>query len=74
MEIFIVMKNRKLTLRITESQFKSLCDRIIDESTTKSDFIRKLLDENEQFYRKETDRTKTFQNTTNKLLSILKGN
>jgi hypothetical protein len=74
MDIFIDMKNRKLTLRITESQFRTLCGRIVEDNTTKSDFIRKLLDENEQSCRKENDRTKILKNTTNKLLSILKGN
>lgn len=68
------MKNRKITLRITETQYKSLIDRIVEQSTTTSDFIRKLLDEKEQNYRKEIDKTKTLKNTTNKLLSILKGN
>jgi len=72
--IFIDMKNRKITLRITETQYKSLIDRIVEQSTTTSDFIRKLLDEKEQNCRKEIDRTKTLKNTTNKLLSILKGN
>lgn len=68
------MKNRKITLRITESQYISLIDRIVEQSTTTSDFIRKLIDEKEQIYRKENDKTKTLKTTTNKLLSILKRN
>ncbi|MEI6881801.1 MAG: hypothetical protein WCK82_10810 [Bacteroidota bacterium] len=68
------MKNKKITLRITETQYKSLIDRIVEQSTTTSGFIRKLLDEEEQNCRKENDRTKTIKTTTNKLLSILKGN
>jgi hypothetical protein len=67
------MKNRKLTLRITESQFITLCGRIVEDKTTKSDFIRKLLDENEQFYRKEEESIKNTQNTKNKLFSIIRG-
>lgn len=73
-DIFIDMKNKKITLRITETQYKSLIDRIVEQSTTTSGFIRKLLDEEEQNCRKENDRTKTIKTTTNKLLSILKGN
>jgi hypothetical protein len=67
------MKTRKLTLRITESQFITLCGRIVEDKTTKSDFIRKLLDENEQFYRKEEESIKNTQNTKNKLFSIIRG-
>lgn len=67
------MKNRKITLRITETQYKSLIDRIVEQSTTTSDFIRKLLDEKEQNCRKVIDRTKTLKNTTNKLFSIIRG-
>lgn len=67
------MKNRKITLRITESQFKTLCDRIIVESTTRSDFIRKLLDEKEHICRKQYDEIKSFKKTKNKHLSIIKG-
>lgn len=73
-DIFIGMKNKKITLRITESQYKSLIDRIVEQSTTTSNFIRKLIDEKEQFYRTENDRTRTLKTTTNKLLSILKRN
>jgi len=72
-DIFIDMKTRKLTLRITESQFITLCGRIVEDKTTKSDFIRKLLDENEQFYRKEEESIKNTQNTKNKLFSIIRG-
>lgn len=72
-DIFIDMKNRKITLRITETQYKSLIDRIVEQSTTTSDFIRKLLDEKEQNCRKVIDRTKTLKNTTNKLFSIIRG-
>jgi hypothetical protein len=73
MEIFIVMKNRKLTLRITESQFRTLCDRILLENTTKSNYIRNLLDESEQNCRKENEVVNNFKNTKNKLLNIIKG-
>ena len=72
-DIFIDMKNRKLTLRITESQFRTLCGRILESNTTKSDFIRKLLDENEQCCRKEEDGIKNAQNTKNKLFNIIRG-
>jgi hypothetical protein len=68
------MKNKKITLRITESQYKSLIDRIVEQSTTTSGFIRKLLDEEEQNCRKENDITKSLKTTTNKLLNILKRN
>ena len=72
-DIFIDMKNRKITLRITESQFRTLCGRIVEDNTTKSDFIRKLLDENEQSCRKEVGDIKNEQNTKNKLFSIIRG-
>lgn len=68
------MKNKRITLRITESQFKRLCERIIEEETTKSKFIRNLLEEKEQICRKENTSPKIIKSTKNKLLNILKGN
>lgn len=67
------MKNRKITLRITENQFKTLCERIIEEGTTKSNFIRNLIQEQEQICRKKNTSQSNFKNTKNKLLDILKG-
>lgn len=43
-EVFIIMKSKKLTIRITESQFKRLSDKIIEEQTDKSKFVRNLID------------------------------
>lgn len=68
------MKNRKITLRITETQFKTLCDRIIEEGTTKSNFIRSLIEEQEQICRKKNTSQSTFKSTKIKLLNIIKGN
>lgn len=68
------MKNRKITLRITETQFKALCERIIEEGTTKSNFIRNLIEEQEQICRKKNTSQSTFKSTKNKLLNIIKGN
>lgn len=66
------MKNKKLTIRITESQFKRLSDRIIDEQTTKSSFLRNLIENSEQVCRKESICSKssnksgiTFRDTRN---------
>lgn len=67
------MKNKKITLRITESQFKTLCERIIEEETTKSNFIRNLIEEQGQICRKNNTSIRTFTNTKNKLLDIIKG-
>lgn len=67
------MKNKKITLRITESQFKTLCERIIEEETTKSNFIRNLIEEQGQICRKKNTSIRTFTNTKNKLLDIIKG-
>lgn len=39
------MKSKKLTIRITESQFKRLSDKIIEEQTNKSKYVRNLLDQ-----------------------------
>ena len=39
------IKRRKVIIRITESQFRSLSNAIIKEEKTKSEFIREILNE-----------------------------
>jgi len=71
-QVFILMKNKKLTIRITESQFKRLSDRIIDEQTTKSSFLRNLIENSEQVCRKESTCSKSSNKSGINLLDILK--
>lgn len=44
-------KNRKVTIRLTESQMKRLTDTIIEEQITKSQLIREMLDKYVRFCR-----------------------
>ena len=37
-------KNRKVTIRVTESQMRRLTDTLIDEQITKSQIIREMID------------------------------
>jgi hypothetical protein len=67
------MKCRKLTIRITENQFKILCDNILEEGITKSNYIRNLIEMSEQFYRKDLIDVIEEKKSKNKLLNILKG-
>jgi hypothetical protein len=44
-KIFIVMnKNKRVTIRITESQMRRLSDTIINEQMNQSQFLREMID------------------------------
>ncbi len=44
-DIFITMnKNRKVTIRITESQMRRLSDTLINEQMNQSQFLREVID------------------------------
>ena len=44
-KIFIVMnKNKRVTIRITESQMRRLSDTIINEQINQSQFLREMID------------------------------
>ena len=50
--IFISMnKNRKVTIRITESQMRRLSDTLIDEQINQSQFLREMIDKYVRFCR-----------------------
>jgi hypothetical protein len=66
------MKNKKLTIRITESQFKRLSDRIIEDNTTKSRFLRNLIEESDNFCRKSEMGSKPNGKSRFNLLDIVK--
>ncbi len=46
------MKNKRITIRITESQLLRLKEKIIMESTTKSKLLREIIDNATGFCRK----------------------
>lgn len=47
------MKNKKITIRITESQLRMIRDQVILEEKTKSELIREMIDKQVQIiYRK----------------------
>ncbi|MHA8051861.1 hypothetical protein V7S79_12185 [Aquirufa sp. ROCK-SH2] len=46
-------KNRKVTIRITESAFKNLCDQVIENELTMSNIIRNLIDNSGNICRKD---------------------
>ena len=45
------MKNKKITIRITENQLRMICDQVIQEEKTKSELIRELIDNQVRIYR-----------------------
>lgn len=50
--IFISMnKNRKLSIRITESQMRRLSDTLVDEQMNQSQFLREMIDKYVRFCR-----------------------
>lgn len=55
--IFISMnKNRKVTIRITESQMRRLSDTLIDEQKNQSQFLREMIDKYVRFCRNTNKR------------------
>ena len=51
--IFIIMKTKSLSIRITESQFKTLCDQVIENEITMSNIVRNLIEISGHIYRKD---------------------
>jgi hypothetical protein len=49
-------KNRKVTIRITESQMRRLSDTIIDEQINQSQFLREMIDKYVRFCRNTNKR------------------
>ena len=45
-------KNRKVTIRITESQMRRLSDTLIDEQMNQSQFLREMIDKYVRYCRK----------------------
>lgn len=45
------MKNKKITIRITENQLRVIRDQVILEEKTKSELIRELIDNQVRIYR-----------------------
>ena len=53
MYVFIYMnKNKKITIRITESQMRRLSDTLIDEQMNQSQFLREMIDKYVRYCRK----------------------
>lgn len=38
------MKNKKITIRVTESQLRMICDQVILEEKTKSELLREMIE------------------------------
>jgi DNA-binding transcriptional regulator YbjK len=53
-------KNRKVTIRLTESQMKRLTDTLIEEQITKSQLIREMINKYVRFSRR-TDKSNVLQ-------------
>lgn len=49
-------KNRKVTIRITESQMRRLSDTLIDEQKNQSQFLREMIDKYVRFCRNTNKR------------------
>jgi metal-responsive CopG/Arc/MetJ family transcriptional regulator len=45
-------KNKKITIRITESQMRRLSDTLIDEQMNQSQFLREMIDKYVRYCRK----------------------
>jgi metal-responsive CopG/Arc/MetJ family transcriptional regulator len=53
MYVFIYMnKNKKITIRITESQMRRLSDTLINEEVNQSQFLREMIDKYVRYCRK----------------------
>jgi len=53
MNVFIYMnKNKKITIRITESQMRRLSDTLINEEVNQSQFLREMIDKYVRYCRK----------------------
>jgi len=53
MYVFIYMnKNKKITIRITESQMRRLSDTLINEEVNQSQFLREMIDKYIRYCRK----------------------
>ncbi len=53
MLVFIYMnKNKKITIRITESQMRRLSDTLINEEVNQSQFLREMIDKYVRYCRK----------------------
>lgn len=50
--IFIRMKNKKITIRINQDQFRMICEQVKLEEKTKSELIREMIDKQVQICRK----------------------
>lgn len=48
------MKTKSLSIRITESQFKTLCDQVIENELSMSNIIRNLIENSEHICRKDS--------------------
>jgi len=46
-------KDKKITIRITETQLRRLTDKIIEEETTKSNLLREMIEKTVRSCRKE---------------------
>ncbi len=68
-DVFIIMKTKSLSIRITEYQFKILCDRVIEEQLTISNLVRNLIENDARFYRKDLSKSNCSKNNKNLDLS-----
>ena len=52
--VFIYMnKNKKITIRLTESQMRRLSDTLINEQVNQSQFLREMIDKYVRYCRKK---------------------
>ena len=61
-EVFISMKTKSLSIRITESQFKTLSDQVIENELTMSNIIRNLIEDSNNICRKDSNNNKIHKN------------
>lgn len=69
-----MIKTKKITIRITENQLKFICERIIEEETTKSDYIRDLIENKSKTCRKSNRYTKSGDNTEFRFINTKNNN
>lgn len=68
------MRNKKISIRITQEQYDNLCQNIISENLSKSGFIRNLIDEYSTNCRKKLSKFSKKKNNKFNLLGIVKRN
>jgi hypothetical protein len=71
-KIFIGMKNKKITIRITESQLNRILQSAVLSQTTKSKYIRNLIEKDENYCRNSVNGNRIELKPKNSVFNLFK--